>query len=91
MIYAFTAASSSLEKLAVQATNKELPSFLYQPETGEFSMLFIRCDKTSKEIVAYFDMENEPELRPIIFLRVTDYYGFASKHLWEWLRVHQND
>ena len=91
MIYAFTAASSALKKLAGKATKSELPLFLYEPETGEFSILFIRCDKTLKEIVDYFDIANDAEIRPVVFLRVTDYYGFASKHLWEWLRVHQND
>ena len=88
MIYAFTASQKSLDFIAKKSKAQGFPYHLYQAEG--FSALFVSCKKTSQEIYDLFDIEND-QARPVVFFRVTDYYGYASKSLWEWMRLHEND
>ncbi len=89
MIYAVIASQCNLKEISDKIV--ELGYDLYADLQEEFSAVFVSYGKTSKELSDELELGVDKErIDSVIVLRVTDYYGYASKHLWEWIRVRES-
>lgn len=86
MIYAIIAPPKPMVEISNKVDELGHTSFLY-PIQAELPTLFLSYNKTSKELSDEIGLGGEDGIKPVIVLRVTDYYGYASRILWEWIQV----
>ena len=51
---------------------------------------FVSYDGTTRKLSEAVGYGNDEDMGTGVVIRISNYFGYASTELWEWLEIHQN-
>lgn len=70
---------SGIDKLGIPVCDVEAPADY-----------FVSYDGTTRKLSEAVGYGNDEDVGTGVVVRISNYFGYASTELWEWLEIHQN-